>query len=110
MTERRRLFCRRHSKGSHAMSGNGRLRSLLRTAAAAFICLILFVTFALALTGHERTHRLSDVLSVSSNAQQLLKFSLDDSPLMAAAVVVTAVPVGPHTAFSTPRHPPKNAA
>ena len=40
----------------------------------------------------------------------MLKFSLDDSPLMAAAVVATAVPVPQGAAFSAPRQTPKNAA
>ena len=86
----------------------GPLRLVLRTAADVFIGLILFVTFALALSAHERTsaatHRLGDLLSISSSAGDLLKFSLDDSPLIAAAVVATAVPVPQAAAFSAPRH------
>jgi len=96
------------------MSDAGPLRLALRTAADVFIGLILFVTFVLALSAHERTvaatHRLGDLLSVSSSAGELLKFSLDDSPFMAAAVVATAVPVPQGAAFSAPRHTPKNAA
>ena len=95
------------------MSDAGPLRLVLRTAADVFIGLILFVTFVLALSAHERTmaatHRLGELLSISSSAGELLKFSLDDSPLMAAAVVATAVPMPQGAAFSGPRHTPKNA-
>ena len=96
------------------MSDAGPLRLVLRTAADVFIGLILFVSFVLALSAHERTmaatHRLGDLLSVSSSAGDLLKFSLDDSPLMAAAVVATAVPVPRGAAFSGRRQTPKSAA
>lgn len=96
------------------MSDAGPLRLVLRTLADVFIGLILFVTFVLAVGAHERTaaatHRLGDLLSVSSSASELLKFSLDDSPLVAAAVVATAVPVPQSAAFSAPRQTPKNAA
>ena len=96
------------------MSDAGPLRLVLRTAADVFIGLILFVTFVLALSAHERTaaatHRLGDLLAISSSAGELLKFSLDDSPLMAAAVVATAVPVPQGAAFSVPHQTPKNAA
>ena len=96
------------------MSPAGPLRLVLRTVADVFIGLILFVTFVLALSAHERTaaatHRLGDLLAISSSAGELLKFSLDDSPLMAAAVVATAVPVPQGAAFSAPRQTPKNAA
>ncbi len=72
----------------------------LRTAGDALIGLVLFLTFALAVSAYERssvvTHRLTDILAVSSSAGDLLKFQLDDSPLIAAAVVATAVPV-PHS-------------
>jgi hypothetical protein len=95
------------------MSKAGRLRLVLRTTADITIGLILFVTFALALSAHERTsaatHRLGSLLSVSSSAGDLLKFSLDDNPLIAAAVVATAVPV-PQTAFSAPHPPTKGNA
>lgn len=81
------------------MAVSGPLRIFLRTAADAMIGLVLFLTFALAVTAYERssvvTHRLGDILAVSSSAGELLKFQLDDSPLIAAAVVATAVPV-PH--------------
>jgi hypothetical protein len=76
------------------------MRFVLRTAADALIGLVLFLTFAFAISAYDRnsvvTHRLGDMLAVSSSAGDLLKFSLDDSPLIAAAVVATAVPV-PHS-------------
>ena len=82
------------------MSNAGPLRLALRTAADVCIGLILFVSFALAISAHQRTsaatHRLGGLLSISSSAGELLKFSIDDSPLIAAAVVATAVPV-PHS-------------
>ncbi len=82
------------------MSISGPFRTILRTAGDAMIGLVLFLMFALAVSAYERTydatHRLGDILSVSSNAGDLLKFSLDGSPLIAAAVVATAVPV-PHS-------------
>lgn len=84
---------------SGEMAKIGPLRFVLRTAADALIGLVLFVAFAFAVGAYEShssaTHRLSGILSVS--AGDLLKFSLDDSPLIAAAVVATAVPV-PHSA------------
>jgi hypothetical protein len=87
-------------RGFREMSISGPFRTILRTAGDAFIGLVLFLTFALAISAYERssvaTHRLGDILAVSSSAGDLLKFSLDDSPLIAAAVVATAVPV-PHT-------------
>ena len=96
------------------MSYAGPLRLVLRTVADVCIGLILFVTFVLALSAHERTvattHRLGDLLAISSSAGELLKFSLDDSPLMAAAVVATAVPMPQGAPFIAPRHTPKNAA
>jgi hypothetical protein len=82
------------------MSESGPFRMILRTAGDAMIGLVLFLMFALAISAYERTsvatHRLGDILSVSSNAGDLLKVSLDGSPLIAAAVVATAVPV-PHS-------------
>jgi hypothetical protein len=97
-----------------AMSDAGPLRLVLRTVADLLIGLILFLSFVLALSAHERTvaatHRLGDLFSVSSKAGELLKYSLADSPLMAAAVVARAVPV-PHSAtFSATRHPKKSVA
>jgi hypothetical protein len=82
------------------MSMSGPFRKILRTAGDALIGLVLFLTFALAISAYERTsvatHRLGDILAVSSSAGDLLKFSLEDSPLIAAAVVATAIPV-PHS-------------
>ena len=96
------------------MSKAGPLRLVLRTAADVFIGLILFAVFALAVSAHERTsaatHRLGGLLSISSSAGELLKFSLDDSPLIAAAVVATAVPVPQYSAFSAPRRTTTNGA
>jgi hypothetical protein len=86
------------------MAKIGALRAVLRIAADALIGLVLFVAFAFAVGAYEShstaTHRLGGILSMSSSASDLLKFSLDDSPLIAAAVVATAVPV-PHTATAT---------
>lgn len=80
------------------------LKIVLRTLADALIGLVLFVAFAFAIGCYEShspaTHRLGGILSMSSSAGDLLKFSLDDSPLIAAAVVATAVPV-PHAAAGT---------
>jgi hypothetical protein len=96
------------------MSHAGPLRLILRTAADIFLGVLLFVSFALALSAYERnsaaTHRLGGLLSVSSSAGDLLKFSLDDSPLIAAAVVATAVPVPQSEAFSAPHQTTKSAA
>lgn len=89
------------------MSEAGPLRLILRTAADAFIGLVLFLTFALAVGAYERnsaaTHRLGGLLAVSSSAGDFLKFSLDDNPLIAAAVVATAVPVPQAAAFTAPQ-------
>jgi hypothetical protein len=96
------------------MSKTGPLRLVLRTTADVFIGLVLFTSFVLAVSAYERTsaatHRLGGLLSVSSSASELLKFSLDDSPLIAAAVVATAVPVPQTGAFSVPRHTTKGTA
>jgi len=105
---------RQNQEGSHAMFGTGRLRLIARTAADACIGLILFATFALAVGVHEHnadaTHRLGDLLSVSSSAGDLFKFSIDDSPLIAAAVVATTVPVPQSAVFNGPRPLPKDMA
>jgi hypothetical protein len=89
-------------------------RLILRTAADACIGLILFATFAMALSAHQRsaeaTHRLGGLLSISSSAGDLLKFSLDDSPFMAAAMVATAVPVPQKAVFDTRRPIPPGLA
>lgn len=97
------------------MSVPGPVRLVARTIADALIGLVLFLTFAFAIGAFERssvaTHHLGDILAVSSSAGDLLKFSLDDSPLIAAAVVATAVPV-PHSgvAGTTPHNTPKETA
>lgn len=82
------------------MTKTGPLRAILRIAADSLIGLVLFVVFAFAVGAYEShstaTHRLGGILAVSASAGELLKYSLDDSPLIAAAVVATAVPV-PHS-------------
>jgi len=87
---------------------------IVRTAADACIGLILFSTFVLAVGAFERnsaaTHRLGGLLAASSSASDLLKFSLNDSPLIAAAMVATAVPVPQTAAFTAPRPTMKGAA
>jgi hypothetical protein len=96
------------------MSNVGPLRLALRTTGDILIGLVLFASFVLAVGACERTsaatHRLGGLLSVSSSAGELLKFSLDDSPLIAAAVVATAVPVPETAAFSAPRQTTKGTA
>jgi hypothetical protein len=86
------------------MSMTRSFRLTVRATADVLIGLALFVAFAYAIGAHERTslakHNLGDILTVSSSAGDLLKFSLDDSPLIAAAVVATAVPV-PHSGAVT---------
>jgi hypothetical protein len=73
------------------------LQLTARASADVLIGLALFVAFAYMIGANERTslakHHLADILTVSSSAGDLFKFSLDDSPLIAAAVVATAVPV-----------------
>lgn len=77
---------------------------IFRTMADAVIGLALFLSFAFAISAYERTskatHRLGDILAVTSSADDVFKFSLDDSPLIAAAVVASAVPV-PHSSAMT---------
>jgi hypothetical protein len=88
-------------------------RMVLRTAADAMFGLVLFLAFAFTFGSYERTsaatHQLGDILAASSSAGDLLKFSLDDSPLIAAAVVATAVPV-PHSGSAVRVHTPKETA
>ena len=95
------------------MAKIGPLKFVLRTMADALIGLVLFLAFALAVGAYEShspaTHRLGGILSISSSAGDLLKFSLDDSPLIAAAVVATAVPV-PHSAVSGLRNTTRDTA
>jgi hypothetical protein len=96
------------------MSKAGPSRLALRVAADAVLGLILFAVFAVALGAFERTqvatHRLGGILSISSSAGELFKFSIDDSPLIAAAVVATAVPVPTTAAITMPHGPTKHAA
>jgi hypothetical protein len=87
---------------------------IFRTTVDALIGLVLFLTFAFAISTYERSngvsHHLGDLLAVSTSAGDLIKFSLDDSPLIAAAVVATVVPV-PHTgAISGLQHTTKETA
>lgn len=95
------------------MSGFGPFRLLFRTTADALLGLALFAIAAFAVGAYGRTadatHHLGDILSVSSSAGDLLKFSLDDSPLMAAAVVATAVPMPHLSAVTSLRTPPDTA-
>ncbi len=90
------------------------LRFVLRTAADVLVGLVLFVAFAVAVAALEShssaTHRLGGILAVSSSAGDLLKLSLDDSPLIAAAVVATAVPVPQSAAVSGLRNTPRDTA
>ncbi len=96
------------------MSNTGRLSLILRTSADVCVGLILFLTFALAASAYERSaasqNRLGGLLAVSSSAGDLLKFSLDDSPLIAAAVVANAVPVTKVPAIGAPRIPAAGVA
>jgi site-specific recombinase len=90
------------------------LRFAIRTVADALIGLVLFLAFAFAIGTYERTsvvtHRLGDILAVSSSAGDLLKFSLDDSPVIVAAVVATAVPVPHSGAVAGLRHTTRQTA
>jgi hypothetical protein len=101
-------------EGISLMSTAGPLRLILRTTADVCVGLILFLTFALAVSAYQRhsdaTHRLGGLLAVSSSAGELLKFTLDDSPLIAAAVVATAVPVPRAASLTSPRHVTKKLA
>lgn len=96
------------------MSLSGPVRLVLRTATDALIGLVLFLAFAFVVSAYERTsvatHRLGDILAVSASAGDLLKFTLDDSPLIAAAVVATAVPVPDAGAASGLHSPSKETA
>ncbi|HWK38771.1 MAG TPA: hypothetical protein VNR88_07630 [Hyphomicrobium sp.] len=96
------------------MFGTARLRLIARTAADACIGLILFAGFAVAVGFYEHnvdtTYRLSDLLPVSASAGDLFKFSIDDSPLIAAAVVATAVPVPQPPIFGGPPPIPTDMA
>jgi hypothetical protein len=88
-------------------------RIALRLGADALIGLALFLVFTVAIGAEQRAavaqHRLGDILAVSSSAGDLLKFSLEGSPLIAAAVVATAVPVPHDAARGLPRTPRETA-
>ncbi|MDH4982093.1 hypothetical protein [Hyphomicrobium sp. D-2] len=75
--------------------------------------LVLFATlaFAVATYNHDREYQysLSGLLAAAPSTGDLMKFSLDDSPLIAAAVVATAIPV-PQEAMSGPRPIPQSLA
>jgi hypothetical protein len=86
------------------------LRILTDTA----IGLALFLAFAVVIGNYQRvtdaTNRLGDILSVSSSTGSSLKFSLNDSPLIAAAVVATAVPAQQRGTVTGIRQPDPNTA
>jgi hypothetical protein len=90
------------------------LQLTVRATADVLIGLALFAAFAYAIGVNERTslakHHLGDILTVSSSAGDLFKFSLDDSPLIAAAVVATAVPVPRSGAEPATPHTPRETA
>ena len=86
----------------------------LRTMTDAVIGLALFLAFAVAIGNFERVsdnaNRLGDILSVNSGTGNFLKFSLNDSPLIAAAVVATAVPAQHTSAVTEIRQSDPNTA
>ncbi|MGI9404252.1 MAG: hypothetical protein ACR2OF_07080 [Hyphomicrobium sp.] len=86
----------------------------LRTMGDATIGLALFLAFTVAIGDYQRvsdaTNRMGDILSANSSAGGFLKFSLDDSPLIAAAVAVTAVPVQHTGAVNGLRQTDRNKA
>lgn len=86
----------------------------LRTLTDAAIGLALFLAFAVVIGNYQRvtdaTNRLGDILSVSSSTGSSLKFSLNDSPLIAAAVVATAVPAQQRGTVTGIRQPDPNTA
>jgi len=96
------------------MSGTARLKLIVRTVADACIGLVLFASFAVAVGLYEHnvdaTYRLSDLLPVSASAGDFFKFSIDDSPFIAAAVVATAVPVPQSAVFAGPPPVPADMA
>jgi len=71
-------------------------RTMSRIMQNSGIGLVLFVIFAVAVGNYQRTAdaaiRFGDILSISSSSGNFLKYSLDDSPLVAATVVATSVP------------------
>jgi hypothetical protein len=78
------------------------------------IGLVLFVIFAVAVGNYQRTAdatiRFGDILSISSSTGNFLKFSLDDSPLVAATVVATSVPFSRTDPLSRARQTHQNMA
>ena len=96
------------------MSGTARLKLIVRTVADACIGLVLFAGFAVAVGLYEHnvdaTYRLSDLLPVSASAGDFFKFSIDDSPFIAAAAVATAVPVPQSAVFAGPPPVPADMA
>lgn len=96
------------------MFGTARLRLIARTVADACIGLILFAGFAAAVGLYEHnvdtTYRLSDLLPVSASAGDFFKISIDNSPVIAAAVVATAVPVPQSAIFAGPPPVPTDMA
>lgn len=95
------------------MTSIGPIKLVLRTTADALMGLVVFAAVAFSVGAYERTtvatHHLGDILAVSSSAGDFLKFSLDDSPLIAAAVVATAVPMPHAAAVTSLRTPPDTA-
>lgn len=81
-----------------------------RTAADIGLGLVLFAILTLAVSAynHDRQHQysLTGLLAAAPSTGDLIKFSLDDSSLIAAAVVATAIPV-PQQAKSGPRPLPQ---
>jgi len=69
-------------------------RFALRTAADVIAGLVLFIAFAVALGAPDRSGEAAHILTagLTTSAGELLSFSLDDNPLLAAAVA-TAVPL-----------------
>ncbi|MBI1651204.1 hypothetical protein [Hyphomicrobium sulfonivorans] len=96
------------------MSGAGTFRLLGRTVADIGFGLVLFATlaFAVATYNHDRQHQysLSGLLAAAPSTGDLMKFSLDDNSLIAAAVVATAIPVPQQAMSSGPRPIPQGLA
>lgn len=83
---------------------------MARTVADVCLGLVLFLAFVTAVGSLERhasaTHRLGGLLSVSASAGDLFKFTIDDSPFIAAAMVATAIPVPQGAGYSAARQQP----
>ena len=86
----------------------------LRTLSDAAMGLVLFLAFAVAIGNYQRvtdaTNRFGDILSISSSLGSSLKFSFNDRPLIAAAVVATAVPAQHRGAVRGLHQPDPNTA